>query len=93
MVSKGITDEERVVGRSILAYLVDHPGAQDSVEGIVRWWLLEQKVKFHTNKVEEALAELVSEGYVVVHDKMDAWATYRVNPDKLAEIVALLEKA
>lgn len=93
MGSKGITDEEGVVGRSILAYLVDHPDAQDSVEGIVRWWLLEQKVKFHTSKVEDALAELVSEGYLVMYDKIDAWATYRVNPDKLDEIVALLKKA
>ncbi len=41
----------------ILGYLAEHPGAQDTLEGIIEWWLLEQEIKRQTGKVKEALTE------------------------------------
>jgi len=49
----------------ILAYLSEHPQAQDTLEGIVEWWLLEQQIKCRTVQVKEALAELVARGFVL----------------------------
>ena len=53
------------IGYQILAYLAEHPEAQDTVEGIVEWWLLERQIKFQTTRVKEALSELVSKGLVL----------------------------
>jgi hypothetical protein len=56
----------------ILAYLVDHPEAQDTVEGIVAWWVLEQRLKRQTSRVKEALAELVAGESVIARRRRDA---------------------
>ena len=48
----------------ILGYLADHPQAQDTVEGIVEWWVLEQRIRRTTTKVKAALAQLVAENLV-----------------------------
>jgi len=32
--------------REILAYLADHPDAQDTLAGIFEWWLLERKITY-----------------------------------------------
>ena len=59
-----ITDKSQL-GNNILAYLVDHPKAQDTLEGIVEWWLLEQKITYETARVKEALSELVNRGMIL----------------------------
>jgi hypothetical protein len=53
------------VARDILAYLVEHSRAQDTLEGIVQWWVLEQSIKRGTAEVQTALAELVAQGLVL----------------------------
>ena len=50
------------IGYQIMAYLVDHPNARDTLEGIVEWWLLEREIKFETARVKEALSNLVAGG-------------------------------
>jgi len=71
--------EKLQVVREILAYLAEHPDAQDTVEGIVEWWLLEQKIKHHTAQVKEVLAELVIQGLVLEHEEKDARIHYCMN--------------
>ena len=44
-------------GYQILAYLVEHPKAQDTVEGIVEWWLLERAIKYQKTQIVKAIAE------------------------------------
>jgi len=46
----------------ILDYLDTHPNAQDTLEGIVEWWLLRQRIAVATAHVKEALDELVELG-------------------------------
>ena len=53
------------IGNEILAYLVDHPKAQDTFEGIVEWWLLERKIMYETARVKEALSGLVARGLII----------------------------
>ena len=50
----------------ILRYLVEHPEAQDSAEGIADWWLTERRVRQGIAEVEAALARLVDQGLVEV---------------------------
>ena len=59
-----ITDKSQI-GNKILAYLVENPKAQDTLEGIVEWWLLEREIKFETARVREALADLVARGLIL----------------------------
>ena len=75
----------------ILAYLVEHPEAQDTMEGIIEWWLLEQRIKRQTAKVKTALAELVNMGLVLERKGRDKRVHYRVDRRKAAEIRSLLK--
>ncbi len=50
----------------ILRYLVEHPEAQDTVEGIADWWLTERRVRQAIADVEAALGRLVDQGLVDV---------------------------
>ncbi|MBI3796369.1 MAG: hypothetical protein HY268_05270 [Deltaproteobacteria bacterium] len=79
------------IAYEILSYLVKHTAAQDTVEGIVEWWLLEQKIKRHTAQVKNALAELVAQGLVLEQLGKDARVHYRMNRRRIEEIRALLK--
>lgn len=70
------------IGYQILAYLAAHPEAQDTLEGIVEWWLLEQQIKFQTARVKEALSELVAKGLILEKKGLDSQTHYRINQVK-----------
>jgi hypothetical protein len=75
-----------------LAYLVEHPDAQDTLEGIIEWWLVEQEIKHQTAAVKEVLAELVNKELVIEHQEIDSRSHYRINRQKSREIRALLKQ-
>ncbi len=85
-----ITDESKI-GNEILAYLVENPKAQDTLEGIVEWWLLEQKIKYETARVQEALSELVANGLILEKKGPDSQTHYRINQKKYEEIKKLVK--
>jgi hypothetical protein len=72
--------------------LAEHPDSQDTLEGIVEWWLLEREIKHQTALVSKALAELVERGLVVERQRADARASYQVNRTRLGEIRELLAR-
>ena len=78
------------IAREILAYLAEHPEAQDTLDGIIQWWLLEQKIKYQTTMVREAIAELVAEGFVLEYKSRDSQIHYRTNRNRSGEIKKLL---
>jgi hypothetical protein len=69
-----------------------HPKAQDTLEGIVEWWLLEQEIRRSTALVNAALSELISQGLVLEHRGKDGRIHYRINRRKVARIRALLKQ-
>lgn len=79
------------IAHAILTYLAEHTEAQDTLEGIVEWWLLEQQIKRHTAQVKEALAELATQGLVVEQKGKDARIHYRMNQQRIEEIRTLLK--
>ena len=85
-----ITDKSQI-GNEILAYMVDHPKAQDTLEGIVNWWLLERAIKFQEAQVKKALAELVAKGLVIEQKGNNSMIHYRVNQSKFEEIKKLVK--
>lgn len=65
MPGRQVRDEEIVaVAREIRNYLDAHPHAADSLEGIVKWWLLRQRYEQSTITVQQALNYLVAHGLV-----------------------------
>ncbi len=76
----------------ILVYLAEHPEAEDTLEGIVGWWLLERRIKRQTAKVKEALDKLVAKGLVLERKGRDSQVRYRTNQRRLGEIRALLKE-
>jgi len=77
--------------REILAYLAKNPAAQDTLEGITEWWLLEQEIENRALQVESVLADLVARGLVLERKGRDARSHYRVNRRKLREISSIVQ--
>ena len=79
------------IARAILEYLYRHPDAQDTVAGIVQWWLPEAKIKARTEIVKEALTELVGEGLVLERKTKDFQIHYRINRQSRKRIQWMFE--
>ncbi len=75
----------------ILSYLDENPEAQDTLDGVIQWWLLERKIKYQITLVREALSELVRDGLVVEKESMDSQTRYQVNRQKREEIRTILK--
>ncbi|HLG14194.1 MAG TPA: hypothetical protein VJH03_06790 [Blastocatellia bacterium] len=84
------TTEKSEIARDVLSYLIDNPDAQDTLEGIIEWWLLERKIESRTTNVKEALAELVTTGMILERKGTDLRVRYVINSSKLDEIRGLL---
>lgn len=52
----------REVEHAVLAYLAQHPDAADTLEGIVSWWLPQQRYETERRRIESALGHLVDRG-------------------------------
>ncbi len=53
------------LAKGVLEYLLRYPDAQDTVEGIAEWWLLEHQVRHAVNDVRKAMDELEARGLVI----------------------------
>lgn len=84
--------ERSNIAQGILEYLLENPNAEDTLEGVVQWWLLERTIKQQTLAVEKALASLVDEGLVVAVKGRDARVHYRINKKKRDRIRSLFPK-
>ena len=73
----------------ILEYLDRHPEAQDTLEGIVEWWLLETRIQRAFAEVKTAIAELVELGFIKAVTTRKS-VHYKVNPKKKREIARFM---
>lgn len=85
------TPDKSQIARDVLAYLAEHPDAQDTFEGIVEWWLLEQKIKRQTAEVKEVLDNLASRKLILERRASDSRTHYRLNRRKVKAINAFLK--
>ena len=54
----------QLVAKEIEVYLARHPHAADSIEGIIKWWLPQQRYIDAHEKIAKALDYLVAQGVV-----------------------------
>jgi len=72
-------DKSRIA-REILSYLSAHHDAQDTLDGIVQWWLRERKSDQHTTLVKEVLGDLVTQGLIEKIRIEGQTPYYRIHP-------------
>ena len=71
---------EDAVGRKILDYLKHNPSAEDTLEGIAQWWLLEQEIRIERARVKAALKWLVERSLLILRRGVDGRTRYRLKP-------------
>jgi DNA-binding IscR family transcriptional regulator len=81
------------VAMSILAYLNENPEAQDSLEGILRWWLLDRMIEEQMALVESALARLVAAGLVTEVAGRDGGKRFKLDRSQESRVRELLAEA
>jgi Fe2+ or Zn2+ uptake regulation protein len=86
------TESACAVARRILAYMVEHPEADDSLEGILQWWLLEQEVRVQHARVKRAIKMLIDEGLVVEHRSAGSKMRYKANWEMKSKITELVDE-
>src|SRR5258706_16211837 len=58
-------------GYEILEYLLRNPDAGDTIEGIVEWWLLEQRIVHALEATRKSLDELVARDLLLAYHALD----------------------
>ncbi len=71
------------VAQKILDYLTEHPEAQDTLEGLVQWWLLEREIVIQASHVQAALAELSAQELILEYRSGDGRVHYSLNRQKI----------
>lgn len=68
-----MTDQrEREIADAVCAYLAEHPGAMDTLEGIADWWLTRQRIRADVELLERVLRRLVDSGVLETSGPMDS---------------------
>jgi hypothetical protein len=70
----------------ILEYLARQPGAQDTIDGILHWWVLDACIRNWTPKIAETVAQLVEQGFLEQKRSADGKIFYRVSPRYLSTL-------
>ena len=87
----GNTQTSEEVVHEILRYLVKHPAAKDTLEGIARWWLDRQQVERRVEEVVHSVRLLVSRGLILERRSKTGEPYYQVNPAKRTGLAEALE--
>jgi Fe2+ or Zn2+ uptake regulation protein len=79
------------IEKEIMSYLITHPEAQDTLEGIAEWWLLHERIALGIAEVKRALEKLVSAGFLIEVSASDGRKRYQLNKERQSEIVKILK--
>jgi len=83
----------REMAREILRYFVRNPQAADSLEGVVRWRLMDEVIRRKLDETEAALEWLVAEGYLTTSISPGGTTTFRLNPKPTKDIRQFLAES
>jgi hypothetical protein len=86
------SDSAREMARDILQYLLEHPDAKDTPEGIAQWWLLKQWAEQRVVDVQRAISVLLSNDLIVETRREGSSPHYGINRQKESEITEMLKR-
>ena len=75
----------------ILRYLLAHPRAKDTIDGIEKWWLPKSTSPEKKRRIEETLNWLATKGWLIARSSPQSETIYSLNENSLDEIRAFLE--
>jgi hypothetical protein len=70
----------------ILDYLARQPGAQDTIDGILHWWVLDSCIRSWAPKIAETVAQLVEQGFLEKKPSPDGQTFYHVSSRYLSRL-------
>jgi len=70
----------------ILDYLARQPEAQDTIDGILHWWVLDSCIRSWAPKIAKAVAELVGRGFLEEKPSSDGKIFYHVSSRYLSTL-------
>jgi hypothetical protein len=70
-------NEKELLSQRILRYLEKHPEAGDTLEGIVTWWLEQERIDRVVDDVADALRNLEKKGTVLAHRTQTGTTIYK----------------
>ena len=74
------------IEKMICAHLRVHPEARDTLEGIIHWWLLEQRLEQSTLEVKTVMDSLVKRKKVVAIRAKDGQTHYCLKEAQSARV-------
>jgi hypothetical protein len=90
--SEELRPAPEIVGQ-ILSYFVRNPRAADTLEGVVRWRLLENEVHRSFKETEIALKWLVEQGFLETVATGQYSQIFRLNATRCADATRFLAEA
>src|SRR5258708_34658676 len=79
------------LANGVLQYLINHERAHDTVEGIVAWWLRQQRIRYAISEFDAVLRELVVSGVVIGRKTSEGGIHYCMKPIEQQAICRRLE--
>jgi len=70
----------------ILDSLARHPDAQDTIDGILHWWVLDACIRKWAPKIAETVAQLVDRGFLEERSSAGGQVFYRASSHYLATL-------
>jgi hypothetical protein len=67
------------VASTVLTYLQHHPNAADTLDGIVCWWLPQQRYEIERQHIKRTLGEMVERGELRCDRLPDGAVLYALN--------------
>ena len=87
------SESQAKVAREILRYFLRNPKAADSLEGITRWRLLDERIHRKLQETEEALASLMDRGLLIAEEYPGlSGRVFRLDTTMLKEAEEFLEQ-
>jgi hypothetical protein len=71
-------NEKELLSQRIISYLGKHPGAGDTLEGIVTWWLEQERIDRVVDDVADVLRSLEKKGTVQAHRTQAGTTIYKI---------------
>ena len=76
-----VKKKTEMISRMIFDYLSKNPDAEDTLEGITRWWLNMERIDLSVKEVEQALESLIEQGVITINKTIGGTILYKFNKE------------